>query len=103
MDEKIEKYIIDIVFVTRNPEMYHLSKFNSFIVYGAAPRASIAIAHATKAYAFLNRRGYVIPEDIRAVCTDVLRHRIGVTYEAEAEEVTSVDIIHEILNTVQVP
>lgn len=103
MDEKIEQYIIDIVFATRNPEKYNLSKFKPFIAYGASPRASIALAHAAKAYAFLKRRGYVIPEDIRAVCTDVLRHRIGVTYEAEAEEVTSVDIIHEILNTVQVP
>lgn len=103
MDEKIEQYIIDIVFATRYPAQYELSKLTHFIAYGASPRASIALAHAAKAYAFLKRRGYVIPEDIRAICVDVLRHRIGVTYEAEAEQITSVDIINDILNAVEVP
>jgi len=103
MDEKIERYILDIIFATRFPEEYKLSKFNSMINYGGSPRASIGLALASKAYAFIKRRGYVIPEDVRAVCYDVLRHRIGLSYEAEAENITSVDIITEILNTVEVP
>ncbi|HQI46197.1 MAG TPA: MoxR family ATPase [Bacteroidales bacterium] len=103
MDEKIENYITDIVFATRNPQDYNLSKFKSLISYGGSPRASINLALASKAYAFIKRRGYVIPEDIRAVCHDVLRHRIGLTYEAEAENITTEEIINEILNTVEVP
>jgi MoxR-like ATPase len=103
MDEKIEKYIVDIVFASRNPEDYQLAKYKDMISYGGSPRASINLAKAAKAYAFIKRRGYVIPEDIRAVCMDVMRHRIGLTYEAEAENVTSEDIISEILNTVEVP
>jgi MoxR-like ATPase len=103
MDEKIEKYIIDIVFATRNPADYKLSKFTSLISYGASPRASINLALASKAYAFIKRRGYVIPEDVRAICNDVLRHRIGLTYEAEAENITSENIVSEILNMVEVP
>jgi MoxR-like ATPase len=103
MDEKIEKYIIDIVFATRNPSEYRLDKFTYLINYGGSPRASINLALASKAYAFIRRRGYVIPEDVRAVCHDVLRHRIGLSYEAEAENITSEMIINEILNTVEVP
>ncbi|MBL4752662.1 MAG: MoxR family ATPase [Flavobacteriales bacterium] len=103
MDEKIEKYIIDIVFATRNPEDYGLGKFQDLISFGGSPRASINLALAAKAYAFIKRRGYVIPEDVRAICVDVLRHRIGLTYEAEAENITSEEIIAEILNTVEVP
>ena len=103
MDEKIERYILDIVFATRKPEDYKLSKLKPLISYGGSPRASINLALAAKAYAFIKRRGYVIPEDIRAVCYDVLRHRIGLTYEAEAENMTSEEIISEILNTVEVP
>lgn len=103
MDEKIEKYIVDIVFATRNPGDYKLSKFASLISYGASPRASINLALASKAYAFIKRRGYVIPEDVRAVCQDVLRHRVGLTYEAEAENITSETIVNEILNAVEVP
>ncbi|MFW5699329.1 MAG: AAA family ATPase [Bacteroidota bacterium] len=103
MDEKIEKYILDIVFATRNPEEYGLDKFKNLIAYGGSPRASINLAKAAKAYAFIKRRGYVIPEDVRAVCLDVMRHRIGLTYEAEAENITSEDIITEILNSVEVP
>jgi len=103
LDEKIENYITDIVFSSRFPSEYKLSKFENMINYGASPRASINLALAAKAYAFIKRRGYVIPEDIRAVAHDVLRHRIGLTYEAEAENVTSEDIISEILNTVEVP
>jgi MoxR-like ATPase len=103
MDEKIEQYIIDIVFATRNPEEYGLKELAPLINYGGSPRASINLARAAKAYAFLKRRGYVIPEDIRSVCHDVLRHRIGLTYEAEAENVTQEDIINKILNTVEVP
>jgi MoxR-like ATPase len=103
MDEKIERYILDIVFSTRFPAEYKLEKFKNLISYGASPRASISLAQASKAYAFIKRRGYVIPEDVRAVCFDVMRHRIGLTYEAEAENITSVDIITEILNTVEVP
>jgi len=103
MDEKIEQYIIDIVFATRNPEEYGLEKFQNMISFGGSPRASINLAHSSKAYAFIKRRGYVIPEDVRALCHDVLRHRIGITYEAEAENITSEDIITEILNTVEIP
>jgi MoxR-like ATPase len=103
VDEKIENYITDIVFASRYPEQYGLDKFKHMISFGGSPRASISMALAAKAYAFIKRRGYVIPEDVRAVCPDVLRHRIGLTYEAEAENVTSVDIISEILNTVEVP
>ena len=103
MDEKIEKYILDIVFSTRSPEDYGMAKFRDLISYGGSPRASINLALASKAYAFIKRRGYVIPEDVRAVCNDVLRHRIGLTYEAEAENITSEEIIAEILNTVEVP
>jgi len=103
MDEKIEKYIIDIVFATRYPENYKLERFKDMISYGGSPRASINLAMAAKAYAFIKRRGYVIPEDVRAVCHDVLRHRIGLSYEAEANNVTSEEIISEILNTVEVP
>jgi len=103
MDEKIEQYILDIVFATRFPEEYKLNKLKPLISYGASPRASISLALAAKAYAFIKRRGYVIPEDIRAICHDVLRHRIGVTYEAEAENITSENIINEILNAVEVP
>jgi MoxR-like ATPase len=103
MDEKIEKYILDIVFSTRFPKDYSLAKFESMIRYGASPRASINLAMAAKAYAFIKRRGFVIPEDVRAVCHLVLRHRIGLTYEAEAENILTEDIITEILNTVEVP
>ncbi|MBN2682210.1 MAG: AAA family ATPase [Bacteroidales bacterium] len=103
MDEKIERYIVDIVYATREPEAYNLKKFSNMISFGASPRASISLAMAAKAFAFIRRRGYVVPEDVRAVCHDVLRHRIGLTYEAEAENIVSEDIINEILNTVEVP
>ncbi len=103
MDEKIEKYIVDIVFASRSPKDYNLSKLGQLISYGGSPRASINLALAAKAYAFIKRRGYVIPEDVRAICHDVLRHRIGITYEAEAENVTSETIVNEILNAVEVP
>lgn len=103
MDEKIERYIVDIVYSTRNPKDYGLEKIANFIAYGASPRASISLAMASKAYAFIKRRGYVIPEDVRAVCYEVLRHRIGLTYEAEAENMTSDQIISEIINAVEVP
>lgn len=103
LDEKIENYITDIVFASRFPNEYKLNKFSNLISYGASPRASINLALAAKAYAFIKRRGYVIPEDIRAVSLDVMRHRIGLTYEAEAENITSENIINEILNTVEVP
>jgi MoxR-like ATPase len=103
LDEKIENYITDIVFATRFPLEYNLKKFNGLISYGASPRASINLALAAKAFAFIKRRGYVIPEDIRAVAHDVMRHRIGLTYEAEAENITTEDIINEILNTIEVP
>jgi MoxR-like ATPase len=103
MDEKIENYIVDIVFATRNPEKYGLDRMKDLISFGGSPRASIALAKAAKAYAFIKRRGYVIPEDVRAICNDVLRHRIGLTYEAEAENITSEEIIAEILNKVEVP
>ncbi len=103
MDEKIEKYIVDIIFATRFPSDYALDQFKNMIAFGASPRASISLASAAKAYAFIKRRGYVIPEDIRAVCHDVLRHRIGLTYEAEANNITSENVVSEILNTVEVP
>ena len=103
IDEKIEKYIVDIVFATRNPEEYGLDKLKPMIAFGGSPRASINLALAARAYAFIHRRGYVIPEDVRAVCYDVLRHRIGLTYEAEANNISTEDIITEILNAVQVP
>ncbi len=103
MDEKIEKYIVDIVYATRTPEEYGLGKLKDLIQYGASPRASISLAMASKAYAFIKRRGYVIPEDVRAVCYEVLRHRIGLTYEAEAENITTENIITDIINTVEVP
>ncbi len=103
MDEKIERYIVDITFATRYPEQYGLEKFKDMISYGASPRASISLSMAAKAYAFIKRRGYVIPEDVRAICHDVLRHRIGLSYEAEANNVTSEEIISEILNQVEVP
>ncbi|MEK6451633.1 MULTISPECIES: AAA family ATPase [Myroides] len=103
MDEKIEKYILDIIFATRYPEQYKLDKLKPLISFGASPRGSINLALAAKCYAFIKRRGYVIPEDVRAVVIDVLRHRIGVTYEAEAENITSVDIINQIVNEIEVP
>lgn len=103
MDEKIEQYILDIVFATRYPEAAKLPKLKALISYGGSPRASISLALAAKAYAFIKRRGYVIPEDVRAVCADVMRHRIGITYEAEAENITSEDILKQILNAVEVP
>lgn len=103
MDEKIERYIVDIVYATRTPEEYGLGKLKDLIAYGGSPRASISLAMAAKAYAFIKRRGYVIPEDVRAVCYEVLRHRIGLTYEAEAENITTENIIDEILNAVEVP
>ncbi|HKK59339.1 MAG TPA: MoxR family ATPase [Salinivirga sp.] len=103
IDEKIEQYILDIVFATRTPEDYNLESLQEMISYGGSPRASINLAKAAKAYAFIKRRGYVVPEDVRAVCHDVLRHRIGLTYQAEAEELTTDDIINKVLNTVEVP
>ncbi|MCQ2183851.1 MAG: AAA family ATPase [Bacteroidales bacterium] len=103
MDEKIERYIVDIVFATRNPKEYNLAKLQNLISYGASPRASISLSLAAKAYAFIHRRGYVIPDDVRAVCNQVLRHRIGLTYEAEAENMTTEQIIAEIINAVEVP
>ncbi len=103
MDEKIEKYILDIVFATRYPDDYRLPEIKPLISFGASPRGSISLAMAAKCYAFIKRRGYVIPEDIRAVVHDVLRHRIGITYEAEAENITSEDIINKIVNEIEVP
>ena len=103
MDEKIERYILDIVFATRNPKEYGIPGIAQLISYGASPRATINLALGAKAYAFIKRRGYVIPEDVRAVSLDVLRHRVAVTYEAEAEEVTSENIVQEILNKIEVP
>ena len=103
MDEKIEKYILDIIFATRYPEKYNLAELKDLISFGASPRGSISLAQAAKCYAFIKRRGYVIPEDVRAVVYDILRHRIGVTYEAEAENVTSMDIINKIVNEIEVP
>ena len=103
MDEKIERYIVDIVYATRTPADSGLAKLSGLIAYGGSPRASISLSMASKAYAFIKRRGYVIPEDVRAVCNEVLRHRIGLTYEAEAENVTTENIIAEIINAVEVP
>lgn len=103
MDEKIEKYILDIIFATRKPENYNLAELNPLINFGASPRGSINLAIASKCYAFIKRRGYVIPEDVRAIVHDVLRHRIGITYEAEAEHITSEDIINKIVNEIEVP
>lgn len=103
MDEKIEKYILDIVFATRYPEKYGLENLKPLISFGASPRGSINLASAAKCYAFIKHRGYVIPEDVRAIVHDVLRHRIGITYEAEAENVTSEDIINKIVNEIEVP
>ena len=103
MDEKIENYILDIIFATRYPEKYRLEELKPLISFGASPRGSINLATAAKCYAFIKRRGYVIPEDVRAVVYDVLRHRIGITYEAEAENVTSEDIISKIVNVIEVP
>lgn len=103
MDEKIEKYILDIIFATRYPEKYNLENLKSLISFGASPRGSINLANAAKCYAFIKRRGYVIPEDVRAVILDVLRHRVGITYEAEAENITSEEIINKIVNEIEVP
>ena len=103
MDEKIEKYIVDLVFATRDPQSYNLGSLKNMIAYGASPRASISLCAAAKAYAFIKRRGYVIPEDVRAVCHEVLRHRIGLTYEAEAENVGADEIIEQVVNAVIVP
>lgn len=103
LDEKIERYIVDIVFATRYPADYNLKDLSSIISYGASPRASISLARASRAYAFLRQRGYVVPEDVRAVCHDVLRHRIGLSYEAEANNITADEIISEILDKVEVP
>jgi MoxR-like ATPase len=103
MDEKIEKYILDIIFATRNPENYNLASLKPLVSFGASPRGSINLAMAAKCYAFIKRRGYVIPEDVRAIVHDVLRHRIGITYEAEAENITSEDIINKIVNEIEVP
>jgi MoxR-like ATPase len=103
MDEKIEKYILDIIFATRYPEKYNLANLKDLISFGASPRGSINLATAAKCYAFIKRRGYVIPEDVRAVIHDVLRHRIGITYEAEAENITSIEIIDQIVNEIEVP
>lgn len=103
MDEKIEQYIVDIVYATRRPDQYKLGDLTSLIAFGGSPRASINMALAAKAFAFTKRRGYVIPEDVRAVCPDVLRHRIGLTYEAEAENIAVGEIVDRVLNTVEVP
>ena len=103
MDEKIERYIVDMVYATRTPAEYGLGELKGLISYGASPRASISLAAASRAYAFIKRRGYVIPEDVRAVCNEVLRHRIGLTYEAEAENVTPEQIIEKVINAVIVP
>ena len=103
IDEKIEQYITDIVFATRYPEKYGLKELKDYIEFGASPRASINLALAARAYAFIKRRGYVIPEDVRAIAHDVLRHRIGLTYEAEANNVVSEEIISQIINKVEVP
>jgi MoxR-like ATPase len=103
MDEKIEKYILDLIFATRFPEKFNLEHLKPLISFGASPRGSINLAIAAKCYAFIKRRGYVVPEDVRAVVHDVLRHRIGITYEAEAENVSTEDIINSIVNEVEVP
>jgi MoxR-like ATPase len=103
LDEKIEQYIVDLVYATRKPADYGMSDLAPLISFGASPRASINMALAAKAYAFINRRGFVIPEDVRAVCPDVLRHRVGLTYEAEAEDITQSDIVNKIMDFVEVP
>ncbi|MDE6460963.1 MAG: ATPase, partial [Paramuribaculum sp.] len=103
LDEKIEKYIVDIVFATRYPADYNLKDLTNIISCGASPRASISLARAARSYAFLHQRGYVIPEDVRAICHDVLRHRIGLSYEAEANNITTDEIISAILDKVEVP
>jgi MoxR-like ATPase len=103
MDEKIENYILDIVFATRTPEKYKLDKLKPLIAYGGSPRASINLALASKAHAFLNKRGYVIPEDVRSICKDVLRHRVGLTYEAEAENVKIENVVDDIMKVIPVP
>ena len=103
MDEKIEKYILDLIFATRYPEKYNLENLKALISFGASPRGSINLATAAKCYAFIKQRGYVIPEDVRAVVHDVLRHRIGITYEAEAENITSEEFINKIVYQVEVP
>ena len=103
LDEKVEQYILDIVFATRNPEQFKLDKLKPLISYGSSPRGSINLAIAAKAQAFLNKRGYVIPEDVKSICIDVIRHRIGLTYEAEAENITPVDVVEQILQKVNTP
>jgi MoxR-like ATPase len=103
IDEKIERYIVDIVFATRDPESYGLEELKPLIAYGASPRASIYLAKASKAHAFLRHRGYVTPEDVRAIGMDVLRHRVIVTYEAEAEEISPEDVVRKVLNNIEVP
>ena len=103
LDAKIENYITDIVFATRYPEEYGLGKLKSLINYGASPRATINLALASRALAFVRRRGYVIPEDVRSICLDIMRHRVGLTYEAEAENIKSEDIVTEIINRIDVP
>ncbi|HJW15613.1 MAG TPA: hypothetical protein VJ499_00755, partial [Flavisolibacter sp.] len=103
MDEKVEQYILDIVFATRNPGDYKLENLKQLISYGSSPRGSINLAVAAKAQAFLNKRGYVIPEDVRSICHDVLRHRIGLTYEAEAENVSILDILDQIIKKINLP
>ncbi|MBA2746347.1 MAG: MoxR family ATPase [Flavisolibacter sp.] len=103
MDEKVEQYILDIVFATRNPELFNLEKLKPLISYGSSPRGSINLALASKAQAFLQKRGYVIPEDVRFICNDVLRHRLGLTYEAEAENISAVDIIEQIIQKINLP
>ena len=103
IDEKIEQYIADIVFATRYPDKYNMREMKDYISFGASPRASINLALAARAYAFIKRRGYVIPEDVRAVAHDVLRHRIGLSYEAEANNMTADEIVSKILNSVEVP
>jgi MoxR-like ATPase len=103
MDEKVEQYILDIVFATRNPGDYKLDNLKQLISYGSSPRGSINLAVAAKAQAFLNKRGYVIPEDVRSICHDVLRHRIGLTYEAEAENVSILDILDQIIQKINLP
>src|SRR5213595_443565 len=103
MDEKIEQYLLDIVFANRRPEKYNLEKLKPLISYGASPRGSINLALAAKAQAFLNKRGFVISEDIRSICIDLLRHRMGLTYEAEAENVNVEDVIEDVLKAINVP
>ena len=103
MDEKVERYIIDIVFASRDPKAYGLDKLTGLIEYGGSPRASINLAMASKAMAFMKKRGYVSPEDVKAICHDVMRHRIGLSYEAEAENVSADDLVSEVLNAVEIP